>query len=147
MARETVDTSEIRVGDLVLNYGMRIRIDEIQVHDDSTSHGGIVYCCYGMVLNVREAIDVYDIPRSFMFNEIRHVHGAGHPGAREDFWNVQGNDLARWTVERRETAGMRVREHRGFGHGLRPGTDRDINCGSCQAEQAAGQAPVIRVEA
>jgi hypothetical protein len=97
-----VDTSQIRVGDLVLNYGMRIRIDEIQVHDDETSHGGKVYCCLGTVLNVEEAIEKYDIPRSFMFNEIRHVYGPDHPGTREDFWNVQGNDLARWNVLRTE---------------------------------------------
>lgn len=29
---------------------------------------------------------------------------------------------------------MRVREHRGFGHGLRPGEDRDLNCPSCKRE-------------
>jgi hypothetical protein len=36
-----------------------------------------------------------------------------------------------------ESLFMRVREHRGFGHGLRPGTDRDINCPSCKREDAA----------
>jgi hypothetical protein len=95
-----VDTSQIGVGDIVLNYGMRIRIDEIQVHEDETSHGGFVYCCLGTVLNVEDAVTIHDIPRSFMFNETRHVHGPDHPDAREDFWNVQGNDLARWTVVR-----------------------------------------------
>jgi hypothetical protein len=94
----TVVTGEIRVGDLVLNYGMRIRIDEIQVHDDATSHGGKVYCCLGTVLNRDEAIEVHDIPRSFMYDNERFVHGPGH--GREDFWNVQGNDLATWTVVR-----------------------------------------------
>lgn len=29
---------------------------------------------------------------------------------------------------------MRVRHHQGFGHGLEPGTDRDINCPSCKRE-------------
>lgn len=38
---------------------------------------------------------------------------------------------------------MRIREHRGFGHGLRPGTDEDINCPSCKAEKEAGKAPLI----
>ena len=92
-----VDTSQIRVGDLVLNYGMRIRIDQIRVIEEPD---GNCYCCYGTVLNVQEAIEGHDIPRSFMFNEIRHVYGAGHPGAREDYWNVQGNSLATWTVVR-----------------------------------------------
>src|SRR5580692_4058342 len=95
-----VKTSEIRVGDIVLNYGMRIRIDEIRVIDDSTSHGGKVYCCLGTILNKDEAIEVHDIPRSFMFDNERDLHGPGH--GREDFWNVQGNDLATWTVERQE---------------------------------------------
>lgn len=31
---------------------------------------------------------------------------------------------------------MDVREHQDFGHGLRPGTDRDINCSSCIREDA-----------
>ena len=31
---------------------------------------------------------------------------------------------------------MRVREHHGFGHGLRPGTAADINCSACQREDA-----------
>lgn len=33
-----------------------------------------------------------------------------------------------------ENGGNRVREHRGYGHGLRPGEDRDLNCPSCKAE-------------
>jgi hypothetical protein len=93
-----IDTSQIKVGDLVLNYGMKIRIGEIQVHEDSTSHGGKVYCCLGSVLNVEDAVKVYDIPRSFMFDNERFVHGPGH--GRENFWNVQGNDLAMHTVVR-----------------------------------------------
>lgn len=92
-----VDTSQIQVGDLVLNYGMRIRIDEIKVIEEPD---GNCYCCLGTVLNKDEAIEKYDIPRSFMFDEERHVHGPGH--GREDYWNVQGNELATWTVVRTE---------------------------------------------
>jgi hypothetical protein len=36
---------------------------------------------------------------------------------------------------------MKVREHQGWGHGLNPGTDHDINCISCRKE--TGQEPVI----
>jgi hypothetical protein len=97
-----VKTSEIRVGDVVLNYGMRIRIDEIKVVPDASTYGGEFRCCLGTVLNKQEAIEVHDIPRGFMFNEARHVYGPDHPDAREDYWNVQGNDLATWTVERGE---------------------------------------------
>jgi len=36
-----------------------------------------------------------------------------------------------------------VRNHPGFGHGLRPGTTEDINCPSCKREKAAGVVPDI----
>src|SRR6516162_7175150 len=38
---------------------------------------------------------------------------------------------------------MRIREHDGFAHGLRPGTDADLGCYACQAEAAAGTPPRI----
>jgi len=41
---------------------------------------------------------------------------------------------------------FRVREHHGYGHGLAPGTDHDMNCLSCKRERAAGQVPVITEE-
>lgn len=33
--------------------------------------------------------------------------------------------------------GFRTREHGNWGHGLQPGTDADLNCVSCQREDAA----------
>jgi hypothetical protein len=41
---------------------------------------------------------------------------------------------------------MRIREHKGFGHGLRPGTTEDINCPICKREKAEGTEPVITGE-
>lgn len=38
---------------------------------------------------------------------------------------------------------MRVRQHNGYGHGLRDGDDWDMNCPTCKADKAAGIAPVI----
>lgn len=38
---------------------------------------------------------------------------------------------------------MRVREHSGWGHGLPPGTNHDINCKACRREKAEGKEPVI----
>lgn len=32
---------------------------------------------------------------------------------------------------------MEIREHGNWGHGLRPGTTSDINCGSCKREDAS----------
>jgi hypothetical protein len=37
---------------------------------------------------------------------------------------------------RSRPAAARIREHRGFGHGLRPGEDHDMNCPSCLRERA-----------
>lgn len=36
---------------------------------------------------------------------------------------------------------MRIREHHGFGHGLTPGHDSDLNCPSCKTEAALGVLP------
>lgn len=38
---------------------------------------------------------------------------------------------------------MRIRNHHDFGHGLRDGTDEDINCLSCQREKHDGDTPDI----
>jgi hypothetical protein len=38
---------------------------------------------------------------------------------------------------------MRIREHGGFAHGLRPGTGAGLGCHACQAEAAAGTPPRI----
>ena len=101
----SVKSSELQVGDIVLNHGMRIRIDEVNEIEDASTYGGRFHCNPGTVLNVQEAVEVYDIPRSFLYNEARHSSlGASHPDAREDYWVTQGNDLATWTIESREEA-------------------------------------------
>lgn len=38
---------------------------------------------------------------------------------------------------------MRVISHGNWGHGLRPGTNHDINCCACKREVSAGIAPRI----
>jgi hypothetical protein len=45
-----IPTGEIRVGDVVLTHGMRVRIDEIRTYEDH----GAVYACLGTVLNLDE---------------------------------------------------------------------------------------------
>ena len=96
----TVVTSEIRPDDIVFAHGMRVRIDSSREIEDATSYGGRLHAHQGTVLNKDEAITKYDIPRSFLYNEIRHVHGPDAEGAREDTWTIQGNDLATWTIAR-----------------------------------------------
>jgi hypothetical protein len=39
---------------------------------------------------------------------------------------------------------MEMRHHKGFSHGLRPGTTRDINCGACIQEDATRRAIIGR---
>jgi hypothetical protein len=38
---------------------------------------------------------------------------------------------------------MDVRNHKNWGHGLKPGTTEDINCHACKREKAAGKVPDI----
>lgn len=42
---------------------------------------------------------------------------------------------------------MDIREHRGFGHGLKPGTTSDINCGSCKSEDEGQVRPLFTIAA
>lgn len=96
-----VKTGEIRIGDIVLTHGMRVRIDEIRTYpgDAGQPETETVYACLGALLNLDEVREAGIVPRSFLYNEARHS-SKDAPGAREDYWNVQGNNLARWTVER-----------------------------------------------
>lgn len=41
---------------------------------------------------------------------------------------------------------FRVREHKDWGLGLRPGITGDTNCAACRREDGAGQRPLITVE-
>ena len=92
-----VETGEVRVGDVVLEHGMRVRIDEIRTYPGGEH--GTVYACLGTVLNLDEVREAGIVPPSFLYNEARHS-SKDAPGTREDYWVVQGNNLARWTVER-----------------------------------------------
>ena len=104
----TLMTGEIRPGDVVHEHGMRVRIDEIHPYHpggrgcvsepDGRESCGLAWACYGTVLNVPEVIAAGIVPRSFLYDNERDNHGPGH--GREDFWNVQGNNLARWMVTR-----------------------------------------------
>jgi hypothetical protein len=94
-----VHTGELRVGDIVLSYGMRIRIDAIREHRDEGSHGGVFWSSSGTVINLDEVREARFVPMSWLCTET-WVEGEAWTTDRRDFWNVQGNDLATWTVER-----------------------------------------------
>lgn len=92
-----VPTSQLKVGDLVLCYGMIVHLNgQVKVWRDN---GRNVYTWIGKVLNPKEATSECGIPRSFLRSHLwdgqRWSTDTYYP-----YWNVQGNDLARWTVER-----------------------------------------------
>jgi hypothetical protein len=91
---KTVKSSEIQVGDVVLNYGMRIRIDAIREYADPMP----VYACDGTVLNLDEVKADGIVPMSWLCTD-KWVERQGWVIDRRDRWVVQGNDLARWVIE------------------------------------------------
>lgn len=99
METRTVKSSEIQVGDVVREHGMRVRIDEIHTYPSGRESYPTVYACQGTVLNLDEVREAGIVPMSFLCTDYRWVAGEGHVPARRDHWNVQGNDLARWLVE------------------------------------------------
>lgn len=79
---EPVPSSALRTGDVVLTHGMRVLLDApIRRYDHPY---GPVFACLGTVLNVDD-----------LDESIRFYVGES---AR---WTIQGNDLARWNVQRR----------------------------------------------
>jgi hypothetical protein len=91
----TVKTGEIKVGDVVREHGMRVRIDSIKTYEDR----GLAACaCRGTVLNLDEVLADKIVPASFLRTE-RREDGKGWVTDRRDAWTVQGNDLASWRVE------------------------------------------------
>jgi hypothetical protein len=113
---EHLSTPQLKVGDVVSSYGIRVRIDgPARVY-----HGGcdyrdnnldgyvpvpghepkcrVVYAWPSTVLNLDEVLANRIAPRSFFFDTERDHKGPGH--GREDYWTIQGNDLATWSVAR-----------------------------------------------
>jgi hypothetical protein len=106
----TVKTSEIHVGDIVREHGMRVRIDSIKYHAAQAPRLLPVCACRGTVLNLDEVLDAKIVPASFLTTE-KWVEGEGWVTDRRDAWTVQGNDLATWSVE---TPEPELAEYGGF---------------------------------
>lgn len=95
-----LNTTELQLGDIVHNYGMRILLDRPagkRPHGDRT-----VFWWVGKVLNPDEATASGLIPRSWLYHHSEHwVPGEGwRVDTNDPRWNVQGNHLATWSVER-----------------------------------------------
>ena len=95
---EIVRTGQLRVGDVVLTHGMRVRIDAVNQYGGG--HGGApAWSCPGTVLSLAEVLAAKIIPAHFLTTE-KWEDGRGWVTDRNDHWTIQGNDLARWAVER-----------------------------------------------
>lgn len=91
-----LSTDQIKRDDIVHTHGMRVLMDTDPV--TSRDHAGPLsgrtcYAWVGLVLNPDDVPEDY-IPRSWLYTD-----GIGQPRT-EPRWNVQGNELAFWSVER-----------------------------------------------
>jgi len=83
---ENVSTHDLKDGDVIHRYGMRIQITGPgKVTNHPTNEYSPTLWWDGQILNIGEVRDTGYIPRSWI--------GDGR-------WTIQGNGLARWTVER-----------------------------------------------
>ncbi|WP_328491222.1 hypothetical protein [Streptomyces zaomyceticus] len=86
-------SSELQAGDVVHEYGMRVRLDELVCPPYSGHGGALVYSWRGTVLNLADVHAESYVPRSFLrqWEGLRLLRG--------DVWTVQGNANALRDVE------------------------------------------------
>lgn len=122
LIRRRLATPLLLPGDVVVNHGMRVRIDgpakvfhggcdhslrwTTGLHqtpeDPAMAEGAecpVGYAWPGTVINVEEACASGGVSRG-MLKTRKFVEGHGWVTDRTDFWSVQGNRLAHWFVER-----------------------------------------------
>lgn len=97
-ATENVNTSELRRGDVVLAYGMRVRVDEIHPYVPVGAET-LSWSCSGTVLNLADVLAAKIVPPSFLQSYKYDEDLPGFTVDRDDAWTVQGSTLARWDVE------------------------------------------------
>jgi hypothetical protein len=105
-------TSELRVGDVVVEHGMRCLIDrEIQVSKSHpvASDGSVCRYTQALVLN-RDDEATRAVPVSWTADWKRDGKYEARPHDGEHRWTIQGNDLVRWHVE----ANSILKDGRGF---------------------------------
>lgn len=91
---QSLNTTEIRKGDVVRVHGMRVLIDVDPIISEpwGGTENGFVYAWVGLVLNPEDR--PIGLPRDWLYRD-----RMGQPRT-EPRWNVQGNKLSRWSVER-----------------------------------------------
>lgn len=93
---ETIkSTDELVQGDIVLTYGMRVRLDSLSTQKltDRT-----VYSWTGTVLNLDEVQAEGRVPMSFLRTQ-KWDDAQGWVTDRIDEWTVQGNEWVKWAVQ------------------------------------------------
>ncbi|MET9861994.1 hypothetical protein ABZY93_22285 [Streptomyces smyrnaeus] len=95
-----VDTSRLKVGDVVLEHGMRVKLDqEPRVYEGAGHEGRTVYAFDGLVENIDEVREQELVPIHFLYPDVFRG-GWCKDWDAEPRWTVQGNDLATWVIER-----------------------------------------------
>lgn len=103
----TLRTGELRPGDIVHTWGMRVRIDSVRPYHphgkgcisspDGRTSCGLAWSCLGTVINLDEVRAAGIVPMSWLCRE--RYDGHRWVNDRSDVWHVQGNMLATWPVE------------------------------------------------
>lgn len=107
----TLNTTELRIGDVVHNHGMLIKLDRPPIlweRENRYNDGRkVVYSWPGLVLNPIEAVREYKIPYGWLYESHDHYdYDAGQwIRSTRPAWTVQGNDLAEWYVDREHVIG------------------------------------------
>ena len=106
----TMNTLDLRIGDVVMNHGMRIKLDRHpRIWFSERRRGGAeeVRTFPGLVLNPDEAITKHAIPRGWIYDSRGtwdYETSTWLPEIRPR-WTVQGNRLATWYVDREHEIG------------------------------------------
>lgn len=95
----TLTTPELRRGDIVCEHGMRVLIDgDPQL---SKSHpGNSTFYHRGLILNPDEVREAGFVPWGWLFDNSYDYENRCWVKTGEPRWTIQGNELARWAVER-----------------------------------------------
>ena len=95
-----VPTSDILPGDIILTNGMQCLVDQ-DVQSVPETDGPVWYTST-LVLNPGEVIGSGIVPRSWLYDHASTwgPNGWHIPDDAQPRWQIQGNDLARWSVRR-----------------------------------------------
>lgn len=95
MKYETVPTSALRLGDLVQNDMMRLRIDrELHQTHHAVDKWGKTWATSAVIENFQE---IQEAARNGNDHAAFIIALADKRGADDGRWTIQGNDLARWS--------------------------------------------------